>query len=58
MRGRVACMIFGRRCARPMPVCCLVLPLAMAQGERSLLLVGQIFPKDMPHFRRSLEDAD
>ena len=35
----------------------LVLPLAGLPGEPPLLLVGQVFPKDMPRFRRSLEDA-
>lgn len=35
----------------------LVLPLASAVGELPLLLVGQIFPQDMPRFRRNLEDA-
>lgn len=35
----------------------LVLPLAGVPGEMPLLLVGQVFPKDMPRFRRSLEDA-
>lgn len=34
----------------------LVLPLAAGPGETPLLLVGQIFPKDMPRFRRSLEN--
>lgn len=34
----------------------LVLPLSPMPGEMPLLLVGQIFPKDMPRFRRAQED--
>lgn len=48
-----ALMSFKRR----WPCESLVLPLAGLPGEMSLLLVGQVFPKDMPRFRRSLEDA-
>lgn len=42
---------------RRWPCEALVLPLASAAGELPLLLVGQIFPPDMPRFRRNLEDA-
>jgi hypothetical protein len=34
----------------------LVLPLSPTPGEMPLLLVGQIFPNDMPRFRRRQED--
>lgn len=47
-------MSFQRR----WPCEALVLPLSSAPGEAPLLLVGQIFPKDMPRFRRSLENPD
>jgi hypothetical protein len=48
-----ALMSFKRR----WPCESLVLPLAGLPDEMPLLLVGQVFPKDMPRFRRSLEDA-
>ena len=48
-----ALMSFKRR----WPCESLVLPLAALPGQAPLLLVGQIFPKDMPRFRRDLEDA-
>ena len=41
---------------RRWPCEALVLPLSHAPGEAPLLLVGQIFPRDMPRFRRSLEN--
>lgn len=47
-------MSFKRR----WPCEALVLPLSHGPGEAPLLLVGQIFPKDMPRFRRSLENPD
>ncbi|WP_374298715.1 PAS domain-containing protein [Ferrovibrio sp.] len=34
----------------------LILPLSHGDGEMPLLLAGQIFPKDMPRFRRGQED--
>ncbi|MFN4166268.1 MAG: PAS domain-containing protein [Ferrovibrio sp.] len=34
----------------------LVLPLSPMPGEMPLLMVGQIFPKDMPRFSRRQED--
>lgn len=47
-------MAFQRR----WPCEALVLPLSNGPGEAPLLLVGQIFPRDMPRFRRSLENPD
>lgn len=34
----------------------LILPLSHAEGQMPLLLIGQIFPGDMPRFRRGQEN--